>query len=53
MITETQPRLKVFQVFRYVRGIQQWVGNVQAETHVLADRKAANLYGSGVWCKEK
>lgn len=49
----TTPRLKVWMVFRYVNGVQTFLGNVQAENHVLADRKAAIMFGSNVWCKEK
>lgn len=53
MNTATATRLKVWMVFRYENGSQRFVGNVQAENHVLADKKAAIMFGSGVWCKEK
>ena len=53
MNTATATRLRVWMVFRYANGVQVHVGNVQAENHVLADRKAATMFGSNVWCKEK
>lgn len=53
MNTATATRLRVWMVFRYEGAVQRHVGNVQAENHVLADRKAAIMFGSNVWCKEK
>lgn len=47
------PLERPFQVFRYSGGVQRLLGIVMARDHTLADKRAVNLYGSGVWTKEK
>lgn len=53
LATTTTPRLRVWMVFKYANGVPVHIGNVQAESHVHADKKAAIMFGSNVWCKEK
>jgi hypothetical protein len=42
-----------FNVWRYVGGVKTFIGIVKGVNHTLADKRATNLYGSGVWTTER
>lgn len=53
MLAAPTTKLRTFMVFALVHNVPTFRGYVQAESHTHADKKAINLYGSGVWTKEK
>lgn len=53
MRTLSPTKERPFDVWRLVNGVQRRIGVVTGVNRTLADRRAMNLYGSGVWTTER